>query len=106
MDEFLCLTLRSAPGQSEAAFKSRLTEFWTHMIRSRPDDYERVYAEGRDFERDDVAILRRYMIAIDAAEILSAELEAFGLDFEPIDAGDTYNRAEASTSEWFQIPHD
>lgn len=106
MDEFVCLTVLAGAGESEAAFKGRLTAFWTHMIRTRPDEYEQVYAEARDFETDAGRVTRQYMIRPEVATLLAGELTARGLDFNPVDVDDTYSKAEASSSEWFQIPHD
>lgn len=106
MDEFLCLTLLARPGEPESAFKLRLTEFWTHMLRTRPDDYEGVYAEARAFDTEGGRTCRRYMVEIDAVDVVTAELRAKGMEFAEVDVDDTYNKAEASSSEWFQIPHD
>lgn len=106
MDEFVCLTILATPGEPEAAFKTRLTEFWTRMIRTRPDDYEQVYAEAKAFETTGGRLSRQYMIEPTAAAVMTGELAAVGLAFEPIDPDDTYSKAEASSSEWFQIPHD
>jgi hypothetical protein len=106
MDEFVCLTVLAEPGESEAAFKSRLTAFWTHMLRTRPDEYERVYAEAKAFEMAGGRVSRQYMIQPDVADVLERELAGQKMGFEPIDADDLYSKAEASSSEWFQIPHD
>ena len=104
--EYLSLTLLANAGESESAFKSRLTAFWTHMLRNRPDDYEGVYAEARAFDTEGGRISRQYMVEIDAMPAVTAGLRAKGVDFAPVDEDDTYNKAEASSSEWFQIPHD
>ena len=106
MDEYLCLTLVAHPGEPEAAFKIRLVEFWTHMLRNKPDDYEGVYAEGRAFDTEGGRTCRRYMVEVDAMAAVTTELRAKGMAFAEVDADDTYNKAEASSSEWFQIPHD
>lgn len=106
MDEFLCLTVLAEPGETEAAFKARLVSFWTHMLRTRPDEYEQVYAEAKVFETTAGKVSRQYMIRPEVADVLTRELTGQKLGFEPIDPDDTYNKAEASSSEWFQIPHD
>lgn len=106
MDEFLCLTLVGEPGESETRFKSRLTTFWTHMLRNHPDEYEQVYAEAREFEQTGGCVSRQYMIRPEVSDLLSTELTALGLKHLPVDPDDTYSRAEASASDWFQIPHD
>ena len=106
MDRYLCLTIRSRAGESEAAFKTRLAGFWTYMIRSKPDDYEKVYSESVKFEREEAALLRQYMFEIEALTVLNEALQLNGIEFDEVDESDTYNTAEASSSEWFQIPHD
>jgi hypothetical protein len=105
MDEYLCLTLAGNPGESEAAFKARLTAFWTHMIRNRPDDYEKVYAEATAFGSTGGRPTRQYMVEARVVDVLTAELTAAGVGFEPVDADDTYSKYEASSPDWFQIEH-
>ena len=105
MDEFVCLTVVGRPGEPAAAFAARLTAFWTHLLRTRPADYERVFAEEKGFEDEGGAVARRYMVEPDAAPALTAALAANGLAFAPVDADDRYSKAEASASEWFQIEH-
>lgn len=106
MTEYLCLTLLANAGETEAAFKRRLAALWTHMIRTKPDDYERVYSEEIAFESEKGRLCRRYMVEPDAAAALTAELAAQGMAFLTPDKYDLYSKAEASGSEWFQIPHD
>jgi hypothetical protein len=103
MKEFLCLTLTSKPGETEAAFKSRLYAFWTHILRNRPNDYEGVFSEAVEFETDGPVITRRYMIAPEALDAISDEARTHGLATAPVDREDFYSQAEASSSEWFQI---
>ena len=105
MTEYVCLTLLAEPGESEAAFKGRLAAFWTHMIRNRPDDYERVYSEAVAFETEGGRLCRRYMVATEAIEGLGRELAAHRVAAAPVDADDLYSKAEASAPEWFQIEH-
>ena len=105
MDEFVCVTLLANPGEPDAAFQRRLTEFWTHLLRTRPAVYEGVYAEARDYDRDDAVTARRYMVRTDAAGDVAAELAAKAVGVGVIDPDDGYSKAEASSSEWFQIPH-
>lgn len=105
MTEYVCLVLLSEPGESETAFKSRLTLFWTHLIRNHPDDYERVYSEAVEFDTDGDRIIRQYMIEPEAVDVLSHELATHRIAFAPVDVDDLYSKAEASSSEWFQIEH-
>ena len=105
MTEYVCLTLVAEAGEAEAAFKSRLAAFWTHMLRNRPDDYERVYAEATRFAAADGRVTRQYMVEADAAGSVTAELAAGGIAFEPVDPDDTYSKYEAASPDWFQIEH-
>jgi hypothetical protein len=104
-DEYLCLTLLANAGESEAAFKSRLTAAWTHLLRTAPDTYEAVYAEAKAFETTEGCVSRAYMVEAEAAEAVAVALATQGVTAQPIDSGDTYSKYEASSSEWFQIPH-
>lgn len=106
MQEYLCLTVTGHPGETEAAFKGRLVEFWTHLLRTQPDLYERVYAEATAFETGGGRVSRQYMVELDAVAAVTAELTGQGLGFEPVDADDTYSKNEVSGRDWFQIPHD
>ena len=105
MDEYVCLTVVGGLGEVESAFKSRLVAFWTHVLRTRPDDYEKVYSEATAFEDEGGRPARRYMVEPGAVPVLTAELTARGVGFLPVDADDLYSKAEASSSEWFQIEH-
>jgi hypothetical protein len=105
MDDFVCLTLLAKPGETASLFQSRLYAFWTHMLRNKPDDYERVYAEATEFESEQSRVSRRYMVQPDAIEVLQTELAAQEIAFLPVDMDDLYSKAEASSSEWFQLEH-
>jgi hypothetical protein len=106
MDEFACLTVCSDVGETESSFRSRLTAFWTHMVRNQPDLYEKVYSECTEFENDKDRITRRYMVQPDSLSELERQLQERNLDYLPVDPEDLYSRAEASSSpEWFQIDH-
>ena len=105
MDEYLCLTLVGKPGEPESEFKARLTAFWTHLIRNRPDDYEKVYAEATRFTSTDGRVSRQYMVEAEIIDPLLAELSAHNLAHEPVDPDDTYSKYEAASPDWFQIEH-
>src|SRR5205807_1985337 len=79
VDEFLCLTVRSRPGEAAADFAARLSRFWTHMLRTRPDDFEKVYAETTAFEEDDDVLTRQYLLREEVADLLCAEMTAAGV---------------------------
>lgn len=105
MDEFLSLTLLSQPGELQAEFAGRLSRFWTHMLRHRQGDFEKVYAEATAFESNGSRLSRQYLIEPEAASILESELRTAGLDFESIDAEETFSRYEAVAPDWMQIEH-
>jgi hypothetical protein len=103
MTEYVCLTLLGHAGESHGAFQSRLYAFWTHILRTRPDDYEKVYSEAVEFEDDADRPARRYMVEPGVVDALAAELDTQGVAYHPVDRDDLYSKAEASSSEWFQI---
>lgn len=105
MTDYLCLTLLAAPDESEAAFKARLSAFWTHLLRNKPDDYEKVYAEATRFGRTQGRVSRQYMVEVDAIDAVTGELTANGITFAPVDRDDTYSKYEATSPDWFQIEH-
>lgn len=105
MPEYLCLTLLANPDEPEAAFKARLAVFWTHMLRNKPDDYEKVYAEATRFGSDGGRVSRQYMTEAGVLGVLTAELTANGIALAPVDPDDTYSKYEASGPDWFQIEH-
>ncbi len=105
MDEYLRLTVLSRPGESQADFAARLSRFWTHLLRQRQNDFEKVYAETTAFEAKDQRWNRQYLIEEDVSGVLEQELAAAGLDCEPIDREDLYSRYEAVPPEWMQIEH-
>lgn len=105
MDEFACVTVTGRPGESKAAFKGRLVAFWSHYLRTRPDDYEGVYAEASAFEADGGVVSRQYMVAVDAVAPLVAELAGQEVGCAPVDADDLYSKYEATSPDWFQIEH-
>jgi hypothetical protein len=105
VDEYVCITVLSKAGESEADFSARLSRFWTHMLRTRKPDFEKVYAETTAFEEDAGRWSRQYLAELGVADVVEAELRSAGLDFEPIDRDEVYSRYEAVPPEWMQIEH-
>jgi len=105
MTEYVCLTLLADPGEGEAAFKARLAAFWTHMLRNKPYDYEKVYAEATAFGSDEGRVSRQYMVEAVAIPVILMELSAGRIAHLPVDTDETYSRYEASSPDWFQIDH-
>jgi hypothetical protein len=103
--DYLCLTLVAHPDESEGAFKSRLTAFWTHVLRTQPDTYKAVFAEAKHFETTAGRVSRQYAVEADAAAAVAALLAGSGVEALPLDPDDTYTNHEVSGSEWFQLSH-
>ena len=78
MTEYLCLTILGNPEETETSLKVRLAAFWTHMIRNKVDDYERVYAEATSFGRTGDCVSRQYMVEVDAIDAVTAETHCRG----------------------------
>jgi len=105
VDEYVCVTVRSRPGESVDGFNKRLIDFWSGMLRARQEDYERVYAETTRFADDGDRVTRQYLVGAETADLLAAQLTAAGIDHDPVDPNDLYSKYEAAPPEWFQIPH-
>lgn len=105
MDEFVCVTVISQPGEAQSDFAARLSQFWTHMLRSRPDDFEKVYAEATGFEQAGDLQKRQYLVEPGVVPVLEQEMRAAGLNHEPIDMDDLYSKYEAVAPDWWQIEH-
>lgn len=103
--DYLCLTLVANADETESAFRSRLTAFWTHLLRTLPGAYEAVFAEAKEFDTHTGRLSRAYMVEASAAETVATALTANGVAVLPFDPDDTYSKYEASSSEWFQIAH-
>lgn len=105
MTEYLCLTLLATANESENGFKTRLAAFWTLLLRTRPDDYAKVYAEAAKFGTVEGRISRQYMVEVEGADLLLSDLTANEIDFVSPEYDDTYSKYEAASPDWFQIPH-
>jgi hypothetical protein len=105
MDEFVCLTVVSNPGEAQPDFAARLSRFWTHMLRTRKDDFEKVYAETTSFDRAGDRMKRQYLVAAGVLPILESEMRAASVGHEPIDTDELYSKYEAVPPDWMQIEH-
>ncbi len=105
MTEYICLTLLSNAGEAEAVFKARLAAFWTQLLRTRPTDYAKVYAEASKFGQAAGCTSRQYLVELEGVDVVLKDLTESGIAFEPIDRDDTYSKYEATSAEWFQISH-
>lgn len=104
-EEYLCVTILARPGEDESAFKTRISEFWSGLVRGNPDLFERVYAETTAFELHHDRLTRKYLVEAEAAGEVSAAMTAAKLDFQPLDPDDLYTKYEAAPPEWFWIEH-
>jgi hypothetical protein len=105
MDEYVCITVLSQAGESAADFSARLSRFWTHMLRDRKPDFEKVYAETTKFTTHGDCLGRQYLAEIDVIDVLETEMRKSGIDFEPVSRDDIYSRYEATPPDWMQIEH-
>lgn len=105
MERYVCLTVRSQPGEAETSFSGRLSQFWTGMLRTRKDEFEKVYAETSEFERQGQEWTRTYLVQEDVLDLLESELTAGGISFVPPDRDEIYSKYEAVPPEWMQIEH-
>jgi hypothetical protein len=105
VDEFVCITVRSNAGEPEGDFSTRLSRFWTHMLRTRQGDFEKVYAETTRFEPLGGRLTRRYAVEDSVVDILLQEMARAGVEHEPVDRDDVYSKYETVAPEWMQIEH-
>jgi hypothetical protein len=103
--DYLCVTVLANPNESEPEFKTRLTAFWSHLLRSQPETYDAVFAEGKNFETANGRVSRAYAVEAEVASAIVAELTANNLATLPVDEDDTYTKYECSGADWFQIAH-
>ena len=105
MDEYLCITVVSQPGEAQADFAARLSRFWTHMLRNHPDEFGKVYAETTAFGHQGESVTRQYLVEEGVVDLLEREFQAAGIGHEPIDRDDTYSKYEATPPDWMWIEH-
>ncbi|MGL4419821.1 MAG: hypothetical protein ACRCZF_04070 [Gemmataceae bacterium] len=105
MDEYLCVVLVSRPGEAESPFKGRISKFWSHFLRSYPEDFEKIYAEATAFEPEAGCLTRKYLVEASVSDLLAQELATAEIAIQPIDADDLYTKYEAQPPDWFWIEH-
>jgi hypothetical protein len=105
VNDYLCITVVSNPGEGQADFSARLSRFWTHMLRNHPDDFEKVYAETTAFGSAGEYVTRQYLVEEGVVDLLEQEFAAGGVGHEPIDRDDTYSKYEATPPDWMWIEH-
>jgi hypothetical protein len=105
MDEYLCLTVLSKPAESRPDFAARLSQFWTHMLRTHPAEFEKVYAETTAFGSEGDRVSRQYLVEHTVVDLLEREFAAAGLEHESIDRDDVFSKFEAAPPDWMWIEH-
>jgi hypothetical protein len=105
VDDYLCITVLSQSGESQADFSARLSRFWTHMLRNRPDDFEKVYAETTAFGHDGDRVTRQYLVEEPVVDRLELEFLAGNIEHKAIDHDDLYSKYEATPPDWMWIEH-
>ena len=105
MDEYVCITVLSRPGEEQSEFAARLSRFWTQMLRQRKADFEKVYAETTVFEECESGWSRQYLAELGVVDLLESEMNAAEIVFEVIDRDELFSKYEAVAPEWMQIEH-
>ena len=105
MDDYLCITVVSESHESQPDFSARLSHFWTHMLRTHPAEFEKVYAETTAFGSTDDHVTRQYLVEQGVVDLLEREFDSAGLRYEPIDRDDGYSKFEAAPPDWMWIEH-
>ncbi len=105
MDEYLSITVLSHPDEATADFAGRLSRFWTHMLRTHPAEFQKVYAETTAFGSAGDRASRQYLVHQDVVDLLEREFAAAELEHEPIDRDDVYSKFEATPPAWMWIEH-
>ena len=75
------------------------------MLRTRPDEFEKVYAETVKFVREADRLIRQYLIEASIGELLERDLKSAGFELEPLDHNDIYSKYEATPPDWMWIEH-
>lgn len=105
MEEFVCISVWGKPGEEELSLKQRLTHFWTGILREIPDEFEKVYAESIEFEKEGAKTCRRYAIEPDVVDLFVGKLAGSGFEVSPYGDDDIYTKHELPATEWWQIEH-
>jgi len=105
MDDYLCITVMSLPGEGKADFAARLSEFWTHMLRNHKEDFQKVYAETTAFGTQGESVTRQYLVEAEVVDVLEREFAAGRIGHVPVDRDDTYSKFEATPPDWMWIEH-
>lgn len=104
-DDYRCVTVRSRLEERADSFNRRLIAFWSLFLREQKEAYGRVYAETSVLEVHGDRVARQYLVGADVVKTIERCMKEAGVDHDPIDVDDVYSRYEATSPEWFQIPH-
>jgi antirestriction protein len=104
-DEYCCVTVKSHPTEGRESFNRRLIAFWSRMLREHKDTYVRVYAESSVLGSQGERVTRQYLVGRDVVATIERNMGEDGIEHDPIDANEVYSRFEATSPDWFQIPH-
>jgi len=105
MDDYLCITVVSRPGETQSDFAARLSQFWTHMLRHHKADFEKVYAETTAFGAQGGSVTRQYLVQAVVVDLLEREFAGAGIGHATIDREDAYSKFEATPPDWMWIEH-
>ena len=105
MEMFQGIVVAGHEAEKETQFSSRLSQFWTKILRSHPEQFEAVYAESSEFGCQNGCPTRQYAVDPEVVLFLRDQLEEAGIKLLPVDPDDTYTRFEAVAPDWWQIEH-
>lgn len=105
MDEFQGLTALGLVGELHQAFSTRLSGFWTDILRQAPNLFVKIYGEATQFEEESGQLSRKYAVVPSCVDDILARAKMYGINFLPPDPYDTLNRHEVVNPEWWQIKH-
>src|SRR5436305_566715 len=105
MENYLCVTVQSQPGENRDEFKTRLSALWSKMLREDDERFEKVLAETVAFEQMNSRWTRQYLVEDLVIDEVERRLIEASVDFQPIDRDDKFSKYEAAPPEWMQIEH-
>jgi len=105
LEDYLGISLQSTVAESEIGFSSRLSGFWTEMLRKHPTQFEGVFAESVKFEKRNDTLIRHYLVHKNNIDFIANRLKDVGISYLDINREDFFSKYEASSPDWWQIEH-
>lgn len=105
LEEYQGIVVAGHENESQLRFSSRLSQFWTVILRQHPEQFEGVYAESSEFGSEGNKPTRQYAVDPAVVAFLGEQLADAGIELLPVDPDETYTRYEAVAPDWWQIEH-